>query len=135
MVHVFFMLYVFIYVYWCLTRFTYHMTFLSFNSNTAGVTSGAGTVGPSGAAEFICVLWGSCCSCRTLFVLLSCCFWPFRKIHFHLGIFTLFLKKLMNFNQNEFKYKQKLIIHHFLFFFYICFTTGISAIWYIKIGG
>ena len=108
------------------------MTFLSFNSNTAGVTSGAGTVGPSGAAEFICVLWGSCCSCRTLFVLLSCYFWPFRKVlsvllrftasDFTLGIFTLFLKKLMNFNQNEFKYKQKLIIHHFLLFFYMFYN-------------
>ena len=129
MVHVLLMLYVFIYVYRCLTRFPYHMTFLSFNSNTAGVTSGAGTEGPSGAAEFICVLWGSCCSCRTLFVLLSCYFWPFRKVlsvllrftasDFPLGIFTLFLKKLMNFNQSEFKYKQKLIIHHFLFFLYV----------------
>ena len=40
------MLFVFIYVYWCPTRFSSQMMFLSFISNTTGVTSGAGTGTP-----------------------------------------------------------------------------------------
>jgi type III secretory pathway component EscS len=59
-VHVLFMLYVFIYVHWCPTRFPYQMMFVSFNSNRTGVTCGAGTANPSGAPEFIRFLWGSC---------------------------------------------------------------------------
>jgi hypothetical protein len=47
------MLFVFIDVYWCPTRFPYQIMFVSFNSNTTGVTSGAGTANPSGAPEFI----------------------------------------------------------------------------------
>ena len=37
------MLFVFLYVYWCPTRFTYQLVIMSFNSNTTGVTCGAGT--------------------------------------------------------------------------------------------
>ena len=48
----FFMLFVFNYVYWCPTRFPFEMTFVSFYSNTTGVTSGSWTVNPSGAPEF-----------------------------------------------------------------------------------
>ena len=51
-VHVLFMLYVFIYVNWCTTRFPYYIMFVSFNSNTTGVTCGAGFANPSGAHEF-----------------------------------------------------------------------------------
>jgi len=43
------MLFVFIYVYLCPTRFPSHMILLSLNSYTMGVTSGAGTGKPSGA--------------------------------------------------------------------------------------
>jgi len=46
------MLVVFIYVYWCPTRFPYEMLFLSFYIKTTGVTCGAGTSDPSGAPEF-----------------------------------------------------------------------------------
>ena len=62
-VYVLFMLFVFIYVYWCPTRFIYQMLFVSFNSNTTVVTRGAGTADPSGAPEFTpSFWWGSCCS-------------------------------------------------------------------------
>jgi len=37
------MLIVFIYAYWCLSGYPYHMMFVSCNSYTTGVTSGAGT--------------------------------------------------------------------------------------------
>ena len=43
------LLFVFIYVFWCPTRFPYQMMFMSLNSNTMGVTCGAGTANPSGA--------------------------------------------------------------------------------------
>jgi hypothetical protein len=46
------MLFVFIYGYWCPTRFPYQMMFVSFNSNTTGVTRGAGSVRHSGVPEF-----------------------------------------------------------------------------------
>jgi hypothetical protein len=51
-VHVLFMFFVCIYVYWCPTQFPCQMMFVLFNSNTTGVTSGAGTAIPSGAPEF-----------------------------------------------------------------------------------
>ena len=38
-----FFLFLFIYAYWCATRFPCQVMFVSFNSNTTGVTSGAGT--------------------------------------------------------------------------------------------
>ena len=60
------------YVYWCTTRFQYHMTFVSFRSSTTGVTSGAGTVYRSGASAFTSVCFtflervgGLCCSIFT----------------------------------------------------------------------
>ena len=43
------MLFVFIYTYWCPTRFPYQMIFVSSNSHTTGVTCGAGPANPSGA--------------------------------------------------------------------------------------
>jgi len=46
------MLFVFIFIYWCPTRSPYQMMLVSFNSNTTGVTCGAGTAHPSGAPEF-----------------------------------------------------------------------------------
>ena len=41
-VHILRMLFGFIYAYWCPARFPYQMMFVSFNSNTMGVISGAG---------------------------------------------------------------------------------------------
>jgi hypothetical protein len=45
-------IFVFIYVHYYLTRFQYQMMFVSLNSNTTGVTSGAGTVNLPGAPVF-----------------------------------------------------------------------------------
>jgi hypothetical protein len=59
--------------------------------NTTGVTSGAGTVYPSGAPEFTpCFKWGSCFSIfsficmfyRSLFVRLYFFFWPLCYLFF-----------------------------------------------------
>ena len=46
------MSFVFIYEYWCPTRFPYQMMFVSYSSNTTGVTCGAGTANPYGVPEF-----------------------------------------------------------------------------------
>ena len=45
----------FIHVYWCPPRFPYQMMFVSFNSNTTDVISGAGIANYSGAPEFLVV--------------------------------------------------------------------------------
>jgi hypothetical protein len=42
------LLFVFIYAYWCPTRFRYHMIFVSFKSNMTGTTSGEGIAYSSG---------------------------------------------------------------------------------------
>jgi hypothetical protein len=42
-----FMLDVFICLYWCPTQFPYQTMFVSYNSNTIGITSGVGTAYPS----------------------------------------------------------------------------------------
>ena len=42
-IHVTFFVFVFIYVYWCPTRFPYQMMFVLLNSNSTGANSGAGT--------------------------------------------------------------------------------------------
>ena len=39
------------YIHWCLTRFIYHMMFLSFNSNMTGATSWTGIAYSSGSPE------------------------------------------------------------------------------------
>ena len=58
-----FMLFVFIYIYWCPTQFPYQMMFVSFNSNTTGATSGVGSSFPSEATEFTTLFkWVSRCS-------------------------------------------------------------------------
>jgi hypothetical protein len=41
-VHALFILFVFMYLCWCPTRFPYHTMFVSFNSNTTDASSGAG---------------------------------------------------------------------------------------------
>jgi len=46
------MFFVFIYVSWCQTRFPYNMMFVSYNSNTTGVTCGTGTAYRSGVPQF-----------------------------------------------------------------------------------
>ena len=47
--HALFMLFVFISIFWYPTRFPCQMMLVSFNSNTTGVTSGAGIANSSGA--------------------------------------------------------------------------------------
>ena len=74
------MFFVFINVYWCPTRFPCYMMLVSFNSNTKGNNSGAGTAYPSGKPEIILGFCGIRVArslvfcvvlCRSLFVLLS----------------------------------------------------------------
>jgi hypothetical protein len=43
---------IYLYIYWCLTRFPYQMMFESFNNNTMGFTSGAEIAYTSGARKF-----------------------------------------------------------------------------------
>jgi len=78
------MLFVFIYVYWCSTRFPYHMMFVTLTVMT-GVTSGAGPAYPSWSLEFTSVFGGVRVAqslvfyvvfCRSLFVILSFLLWP-----------------------------------------------------------
>ena len=82
------MLFVFVYVYRCPTRFPYQMMprFLSFNIITTDVTSGAGTTCFSRVAEFTTVFCGNRVAlslvfcvviCRLLFVL----FCPLSFVH------------------------------------------------------
>ena len=86
--HDLFMLFVFIYVYWCPTRFLYQMMFVTFNSNTTGVTCGAGTAYPSGTPEFTPEFSGICAAqhlvscvvfCRTYIIHVVS---PFSFSHF-----------------------------------------------------
>ena len=51
-VHILFILFVFIYVYWCPILFPCQKIFVSFSSNTMGVANGAGTKTPSEAHAF-----------------------------------------------------------------------------------
>ena len=76
--HILYILYVFIYVYWCPILFLCQKIFVSFSSSTMGVANGAGTKIPSEAHAFTQFFWWfSCCSivnllcsvCRLLFVL------------------------------------------------------------------
>jgi len=60
------MIFVFIYIYWCPTRFPCQMMLVSFNSNTTGVTNGAGTANPTGAPDFVLELWEECDGCHVL---------------------------------------------------------------------
>ena len=76
-VHILLMLFVFIYVYWCSTRFPCQMMFVSINNNMTVVTSGAGTNNTSGALDF---KWCSFCSvfsfpCSVLYIIV-CSFVP-----------------------------------------------------------
>lgn len=75
-VHVLSMLIVFIYEWWCPTRFPYQIMFLSFSSNTTNVTSGTGTANPSGAQEFTLVLVVFLLLCVVFFRIIVCTF-PF----------------------------------------------------------
>ena len=49
------MLFLFIYTYWCPTRFPHQMISVSSNSHTTGVTCGPGSANPSGTPEFTLV--------------------------------------------------------------------------------
>ena len=89
-VHVLFMLFVFIYVYWCSTRSPYQMMFVSFNSNTR-VTSGAGTGTLPEHLSSPPVFSGVPVArslvfykmfCRSMFVLLFCFCWSLCYLYF-----------------------------------------------------
>ena len=79
-IHVLFMLFVFIYVFWCQTRYQYQMAVVWFNNNATGITNGEGITYPSGAPAYTPVFSGvrvaqSLLFCvvfyRSLFVLLA----------------------------------------------------------------
>ena len=55
-------LFVFIYAYWCATRFPFQMVFVSLSNIMKGFTYGAGTANPSGALELNPPFWNSSCS-------------------------------------------------------------------------
>ena len=70
--HALFMLFVFIYAYWCPTRFPYQMMFVSFNGNTTGVTRGTGIAKPSEAPEFTPVFSGVRVALSLVFCVMFC---------------------------------------------------------------
>ena len=65
-VHILFMLFIFIYWYYCQTRFPYQMMFVSFNTNTTGVTCGSETSD---------IFRGTRCSCCSTFSFLCSVLW------------------------------------------------------------
>ena len=99
---VLFMSIVFIYVFWCPTRFLYQMMFVSCKSSTMGATCGAETANPCGAHDFTPAFSGVRVSrssvfcikfCRSLFVLFfcHCVFCPtIYSSDYPFGIFKLF---------------------------------------------
>ena len=88
------MLFVYINVYWCLTRFPFQTMLMSFNNNATGATSRAGTVYPSRAPYFtpelcwvhvrkfvcLCVVF-----CPPLLFFLYFFFWPLQCLSFSFG--------------------------------------------------
>ena len=90
-IHILSMLFVYINVYWCLTRFPFQTMLMSFNNNATGATSRAGTVYPSRAPYFtpelcgvrvrkfvcLCVVF-----CPPLLFFLYFFFWPLQCLSF-----------------------------------------------------
>ena len=107
--NVLFMLFVFIFTYWCPTRFLYQMMYVKFNSTMTGVTCGAETVNPSRTPQLtpafnwvhiarsivFCVMFY-----RSLFVFVSFFFWPLCCLSFDLRL-LLTLLVYYNFSYNE----------------------------------
>jgi len=94
----FYLLFVFINVYWCLSRFPYHTMFASFKSNTTDAPSGTGT-DYSGVHDFTPVFCGVYVAqplifcvvfCTSLFVFFLCflfvCLFGFLKIIYGLWL-------------------------------------------------
>ena len=59
-------IFVFIYTQICPTRYPYHMMFMSINSNTTCITSGAANANPSGGPEFTPPFLCGVCVARSL---------------------------------------------------------------------
>ena len=75
-----------IYLYCCQAQFLYQIIFMSFNSNTMGATSGAGTAYHGTVHEFTPILkWGSCClNLSFMCSILSLFFWSLSCLSFKL---------------------------------------------------
>ena len=69
---VLFMSIVFIYVFWCPTRFLYQMMFVSCKSSTMGATCGAETANPCGAHDFTPAFSGVRVSRSSVFCIMFC---------------------------------------------------------------
>ena len=69
---VLFMSIVFIYVFWCPTRFLYQMMFVSCKSSTMGATCGAETANPCGAHDFTPAFSGVRVSRSSVFCIIFC---------------------------------------------------------------
>ena len=69
---VLFMSIVFIYVFWCPTRFLYQMMLVSCTSSTMGATCGAETANPCGAHDFTPAFSGVRVSRSSVFCIMFC---------------------------------------------------------------
>ena len=112
--HFLFMLFTFIYVYWCPTQFPYQMMFVSSNRNTAGVTYGQELLTlPERRSSPVLVLSGVRVArslvfcvifCRWLFVLLSFFVWPMRCLSFDLRVLITKFRDSLLFLLSNFMY-------------------------------
>jgi hypothetical protein len=107
-----FMFFVFVYVYWCPTRFPYQMMFVSFSRNKTGVTSGAVTTYFSEVPEFTLGFTGVHVAqylvfyvvfCRLLLYFSHCVVCPSLYV-FRLPLWYL---QLLLFNLNRYNYKTE----------------------------
>jgi hypothetical protein len=86
----------FIHVYWCPPRFPYQMMFVSFNSNTTDVISGAGIANYSGAPEFLVVFGFFLCNILSIIV-----------CHVVLFLLVIILSVLLRITDSDFWRYQK----------------------------
>jgi len=104
-VHVLFMVFAYIYVYWCPSRFPYQMMFVLFISNTAGVTCRAGYPFRSTWVHhkflvgfvllelwFLVKCFVYCCLSFLLLVIVLPVLLRFTTSDYNFGIFKLFLE-------------------------------------------
>ena len=114
------------YVYWCLMQSPCQLMFVSFNSNMAGETYGAGTANPFGAPELILGFQlASCCLsfsflCTVLYILVC----PFSFGHcivcpISIYGFWLMFWHLQTFLNKQYYTKRTIVITLFQYFFHI----------------